>query len=319
MGRKTQSEIALLVERYIADLRIFSVKKESTIACCRSCLMHLIRYMEQSGRRKISEFDMQEFYDFLRKEKTTKTEKTLKSTTMKNIICEVTLFIRWYQQKNPDRQCLVDCDMPRALTGTKQEYRTDALSDDVLMQIQAALCQEADLIVKTGVVMLLCTGITVSEFIQLRSDCLDDKDGWDYLSVDERELLIPKNVGKMIRKQQEIQKDLSDQALEEDKGRLWLYPSGNQIHCLSLPMWEYRLRRFARTHEISDEAGAPVMLTAEMLRATFVYSLVASEVPTVVKQYLLGHRYPQSTLRQIRRFEDQVSRCLLMNEREGIA
>ena len=139
MGRKTQSEIALLVERYIADLRIFSVKKESTIACCRSCLMHLIRYMEQSGRRKISEFDMQEFYDFLRKEKTTKTEKTLKSTTMKNIICEVTLFIRWYQQKNPDRQCLVDCDMPRALTGTKQEYRTDALSDDVLMQIQADL------------------------------------------------------------------------------------------------------------------------------------------------------------------------------------
>ena len=61
------------------------------------------------------------------------------------------------------------------------------------------------------------------------------------------------------------------------------------------------------------------MLTAAMLRATFVYSLVEAQVPSVVMQYLLGHRYPESTQRQIRRFEDLVSVNALMNEREGIA
>ena len=53
MDRKTQSEIAMLVERYVADLRIFSVKKESTIAYCRSCLMHLRCYMEQGSGRNL--------------------------------------------------------------------------------------------------------------------------------------------------------------------------------------------------------------------------------------------------------------------------
>lgn len=319
MDRKTQSEIAMLVERYVADLRIFSVKKESTIAYCRSCLMHLLCYMEQGNGRNLSDFDMQEFYCFLCNEKSTKKGNRLKASTKKNIVCQVTLFIRWYQQKYMDRQCQADCDMPRALIGTKQEYRTDTLSDDVLSQIRDALRGETDLIVKAGVVMLLCTGITVREFVQLKSECLSEKEGLDYLSVGNRELPVPKHVGKMIRKQQNIQQGLCAQAVEADKERLWLYPSGNQIHCLTIPMWEYRLRRFAKAHEIRDEAGAPVMLTAAMLRATFVYSLVEAQVPSVVMQYLLGHRYPESTQRQIRRFEDLVSVNALMNEREGIA
>ena len=76
MDRKTQSEIAMLVERYVADLRIFSVKKESTIAYCRSCLMHLLCYMEQGNGRNLSDFDMQEFYGVLGEEKTAKSERT---------------------------------------------------------------------------------------------------------------------------------------------------------------------------------------------------------------------------------------------------
>lgn len=318
MDRKTQSEIAMLVERYVADLRIFSVKKESTIAYCRSCLMHFIRYMDQSNRQNMSDFDMQEFYRFLCNEKS-KNGNTLKVSTKKNIVCQVSLLISWYQQKYSDRQCKVDCSMPKALVGIGQEYRTDALSDDVLFQIRDALHREADLMVKAGVVMLLCTGITVREFVQLKDNCLNEKEGWDYLSVGERELPVPQNIGKLIRKQQNIQRGLRAQALEADKERLWLYPSGNQIHCLTIPMWEYRLRRFAKEHEIKDEAGAPVMLTASMLRATFVYSLVEAKVPSVVMQYLLGHRYPESTQRQIRRFEDLVNVNALMNEREGIA
>lgn len=318
MDRKTQSEITMLVERYVADLRIFSVKKESTIAYCRSCLLHFIRYMEQSNRQNMSDFDMQLFYRFLCNEKS-KNGNTLKASTKKNIVCQVTLLIRWYQQKYSDRQCKVDCLMPKALTGIGQEHRTDTLSDAVCLQIRDALHRETDLMVKAGVMMLLCTGITVREFVQLKDNCLNEKEGWDYLSVGDRELPVPKNIGKMIRKQQNIQRGLCAQALEADKKRLWLYPSGNQIHCLTIPMWEYRLRRFAKEHEIRDEAGTPVMLTASILRATFVYSLVEAKVPSVVMQYLLGHRYPESTQRQIRRFENQMSISGLTDQREGIA
>lgn len=147
----------------------------SSISMCYRRLKTFHLFACRKGIKSLSEFntnDVDEFMTFLRVHISERTGKPLCRSTQLGVISALKSLVYWGQvfaaELAPEREIFIGDES----CGFDTKHKIEYIPDDVIAQINAALPNEENPYIKYGIIILLSTGIRISELLNLEIDCV---------------------------------------------------------------------------------------------------------------------------------------------------
>lgn len=298
-------------------------------------------FASQNGIESLADFnadDADNFMTFLRLYISNRTKEPLTYFSQKGIFTALRAVVYWGQifapELVPAKEVFNDSKYPYR-TKNKTEY----IPDDVVRQINAALSIEENPYLKYGIIILLSTGMRLSEFINLKVGCVsphllsgDTLTLYDFKNRHQcRKLPINPICADAITKLEEITTEFREKADEHIKNFLFLYETTKffrQRHIKTVSArtfceWinGYTQRGvyypgFMNRHKITGSDGEIYHLKSQQFRKTVATDMFSKNVDLKVIQGFLRHMNPHTTKRYYADSKD-IDRAMIF-EKVGI-
>ncbi|WP_243426239.1 tyrosine-type recombinase/integrase [Clostridium botulinum] len=225
--------------------------------------------------------------------------------SQKKILDTLKSVIKWGQLYLPN-------EVPKSEIFTGNEYRSvnsklsiDFFSDDVVKKINTALKDEKNVYIKCGIIILQSTGIRVGDMLRLTIDCLIPHSisgmtlvWYDYKNRKKRQPMpITHECASAIKELIEHTKFVREEIDEKYKRLIFIHNNkhGKGATNISHGTFGSWLKFFVINHNIKDNDGKLISLTAHKFRRTLATDMLSKGINTNIIQDVLGHSTPGIT------------------------
>lgn len=284
---------------------------------CRN-MAYFAEYADMAGLEDLRDLTPEHidgFVSYLASVKSHRYGKPLAYRSRGLIFKDVRSVIRWLQVNQPDKVAQTALFEGCEFKGMNETRDIDFLSDDVVRQVNAALANEDNLILRNSIRILEATGMRPSELEYLKVDCVKRHPvnghtiEWFDLKNGVHRKPLPASpacveaVREIIRATEGIRGELP----EGDRSFLLVFKDPHRsfkckrVRSSLLHIW---LKRFAARNGIANADGSKVNLTMRAFRKTLATDMVSKGVDITVVSEVMGHSSTLTTMRYYAKVKD---------------
>ncbi|WP_294967022.1 tyrosine-type recombinase/integrase [Sulfurimonas sp.] len=289
---------------YILQAKSLHTKTESSLYTETSMIRYLFHFLEQKDIYDLSNFTyplLQELYAYLGTA-LTKLQKPLSYSSQRLVYTFFKSFSKWLYDTHPDEAPPFNIFMKSKFKRNNENLKTEIISDYALEQVKKAVRNENDIYTKAYILLLLYYGLRSIDIVSLKHNCLSmsDKDGkYDLHYIDHKakqSVTIPAIaspvaivISTLIHQTHDLR---SQSGLEE----IFIKKNRNgEIKILNAYQPKL-LKFFVKQHDINNENGSVVHLTAHMFRRTLATNLQSSGASLEATQTVMNHKHKRTTM-----------------------
>lgn len=284
---------------------------------CRN-MTYFAEYANAAGLKSLRELThehIEDFASYLASARSHRDSKPLAYRSRASIFKDVRSIVRWLQVNQPGKVTQTALFEGSEFKGINEARDIDFLGDDVIRQVNAALADEDNLILRNSIRILEATGMRASELEYLKVDCVkrhpvnghtiewfDLKNGVHRKPIPASPACV-KAVREIVRATEGIREELP----EGDRDFLLVFKDPHRsfkckrVRSHLMGKW---LSKFATRHGITNADGSRATLTVHSFRRTLATDMVSKGVDIVVVGEVMGHAYLSTTKRYYAKVKD---------------